>query len=161
MLKAQYHSREKVTVLNASEARMEDRSKVGREISRFSAFLVIGGTSTVLNLLIVFGLTTAPVVHMQYLPAAIIAGETGIIYSFILNDRLTFRALANSAGSWYGRLVRFNGAYLAGTLITLVIGYSLVRFASLLPVVAQAIAVVIVLFFNFASVRFWAYRSRH
>jgi putative flippase GtrA len=132
--------------------------KLSTEAKRFGSFLLVGGTASALNLAIVGVLTLAA--HWSYLPAALIAAEAGVLLSFVLNDRLTFRRLADSAGGWLMRCVRFHGAYAAGQVLTLAIAWSLNHFLAWIPLLSQALAIGIVLFFNFTVVRFWTYRSR-
>jgi dolichol-phosphate mannosyltransferase len=131
---------------------------VKAEAARFSGFLVVGGVCTLLNLAIVYLLTHFDL--LPYLAASIIAWEATILLNFALNDRLTFRALAAHAGSWIARLLRFHGAYLAGEALAIALGAALHLGFGVPAVLAQAISVGVATLINFASVRFWAYRTR-
>jgi len=128
------------------------------ESRRFGGFLLVGGVSTILNLTIVGVLTI--VFKWVYLPAAIIATESGVMLSFILNDRLTFRRLAANAGHWFTRCLRFHGTYAIGQVLTILIASGILHFSKLPPLLAQACAIVVVTLFNFAMLRIWAYRGR-
>jgi len=128
------------------------------EAARFSGFLVVGGVCTLLNLAIVDLLTRFDL--LPYLAASILAWEATIFLNFALNDRLTFRALAQSAGPWIARLLRFHGAYLAGEALAIALGAVLHNGFGVPAVLAQAVSVGIATLINFASVRFWAYRTR-
>lgn len=132
--------------------------QVRTEASRFGSFLVIGGISTVLNLSVVGALTF--VAGWSYLPAAVVALEAGVLLSFVLNDRLTFRTLADDAGSWIQRCLRFHGAYGLGQTLIIGIGFLLIHLAHLPVLVAQAGATAVVTGVNFGVLRMWAYRSR-
>lgn len=132
---------------------------VKAEAARFSGFLVVGGVCTLLNLAIVYLLVTRFEL-LPYLAASIIAWEATILLNFALNDRLTFRALAESAGPWIARLLRFHGAYLAGEALAIALGAALHLGFGVPAVLAQAISVGVATLINFASVRFWAYRTR-
>lgn len=128
------------------------------EATRFGSFLVIGGVATALNLAVLGLLTLA--VRWAYLPAAVVALEAGVLLSFILNDRLTFSALAVSAGGWIGRCLRFHGAYAVGQTLIIGIGFLLIHLAHLPVLLAQAGATAVVTLFNFGVLRTWAYRRR-
>lgn len=128
------------------------------ERGRFGGFLLVGGTATILNLGIVGTLTIA--FTWSYLPAALIATECGVLLSFMLNDRLTFRRLASGAGHWLGRCLRFHGTYAVGQALTIALGFTLIHVAGLPPLAAQACAIAAITIFNFAMLRFWAYRAR-
>lgn len=129
------------------------------EWGRFGGFLMVGGTSTALNLGIVGALTIG--LGWAYLPAALLATECGVLLSFVLNDRLTFRRLAGGAGHWLGRCLRFHATYAAGQVLTIGLGFALIHLAGLQPLAAQACAIATITLFNFGMLRFWAYRSRH
>jgi putative flippase GtrA len=128
------------------------------EASRLRNFLLVGGSSTILNLGIFGSLTS--LLHWPYVPAWLVATEIGIFYSFLVNDRLTFHTLAGTAGSWPARCLRFHSAYAVGQALTLLIGGGLHLLLNWLPVITQAIAVAIVVTFNFLVIRFWTYRPR-
>ncbi|GAC1454532.1 MAG: hypothetical protein PVSMB4_15140 [Ktedonobacterales bacterium] len=128
------------------------------EAARFGSFLLVGGTATALNLTVVGTLTI--LAHWTYLPAALIATEAGLMLSFLLNDRLTFRALSGAAGSWVMRCLRFHGASLVGQGLTLLIAGSLNQFLRWPALAAQAFAIALVLGFNFTVMRLWTYRAR-
>jgi dolichol-phosphate mannosyltransferase len=131
---------------------------VQAESRRFGGFLLVGGISTVLNLTIVGVLTIA--LRWAYLPAAIIATESGVMLSFILNDRMTFRRLAPGAGSWLGRCLRFHGTYAIGQGLTILLASGIIHVAKLPALLAQACAIAVVTLFNFTMLRIWAYRGR-
>lgn len=135
------------------------RAVVRAEWGRFGGFLMVGGASTALNLAIVGALTIG--LGWAYLPAALVATECGVLLSFALNDRLTFRRLAGGAGHWLGRCLRFHGTYAAGQGLTIGLGFALIHLAGLPPLAAQACAIATITLFNFGMLRFWAYRSRH
>jgi putative flippase GtrA len=131
---------------------------VQSESKRLGGFLLVGGVSTVLNLTIVGVLTI--VFKWVYLPAAIIATESGVMLSFILNDRLTFRRLAPGAGHWLIRCLRFHGTYAVGQVLTILIASGILHISKLPPLLAQACAIAVVTLFNFTMLRIWAYRGR-
>lgn len=66
------------------------------EAKRLGGFLLVGGMSTVLNLGIVATLTTFA--RWPYVPSAVLAYEIGVLFSFVLMERLAFRELTRSSG---------------------------------------------------------------
>ncbi|MBA3824949.1 MAG: GtrA family protein [Ktedonobacterales bacterium] len=145
-----------------------DRASGGRaaKLMPLLSFLVIGGSASVLNLVIIFALDFIRhpmpkdlVLHTIY---SAIATEVSLIYNFMLNDRFTFRALVDMRRSWLQRCIRFHGPASVGFVLTLALSN---LFVILLPahlphnsVIAQAMAIVIVTAVNFTMHRFWTYR---
>jgi putative flippase GtrA len=128
------------------------------EAKRFVSFLVVGGSSTILNLAVVTLISI--LLRWAYIPTALVAYEAGILYSFILMDTLTFRALSDAAGGWVARCLRFHGAYVVGVGLTLVLAEGFQVYLRWQEVVAHAVALAIATVVNFTSIRFWAYRGR-
>lgn len=128
------------------------------EASRFAMFLAVGGVCALVNLAIVSVLTLGA--KWAYLPAALIATETSIFLGFLLNDRFTFRRLAGQAGGWWARCLRFHGGYAAGQVLTIGMSLALIATLRLLPVVAQAISLIVATLFNFAVQRLLTYAAR-
>ena len=129
-------------------------------------FLVVGGVCAVFNLAVLSALTL--LAGWTYLYAVLVATEASVMLGFILNDRITFRALAEHAGGWLQRCVRFHLAAAAGQALTILLGFALLHAfagapiypASIKPILAQAISLVVVTVFNFVAQRFLTYASR-
>jgi putative flippase GtrA len=128
------------------------------EVRRVFYFLLVGGTCAAFNLAIVSTLTL--VTRWDYLPAVLVATELSVLLGFILNDSITFRALAAHAGGWLQRCVRFHVGAAAGQVLTIVIGLLLIHLLGLKPVFAQAISLAVVTVFNFIVQRFLTYAQR-
>jgi putative flippase GtrA len=136
------------------------------EALRAFSFLVVGGICAVFNLAVLSALTL--LAGWTYLFAVLVATEASVMLGFVLNDRFTFRALAEHAGEWLQRCVRFHLAAAAGQALTILLGFALLHtFArapihptSIKPILAQAISLVIVTIFNFVAQRFLTYASR-
>jgi glycosyltransferase involved in cell wall biosynthesis/putative flippase GtrA len=139
-----------ITLLSSKQLRAE--------LMRFGVFLLVGGGSALLNLLIV-GILTAGM-HWSYLPVALLATEASVFQGFLLNDRLTFHDLAGRAGSWGSRCLRFHAAAATGQLLTLALAAGLISMLHIIPVGAQAIALATMTLFNFAVQRYLTYASR-
>jgi putative flippase GtrA len=147
-----------------------NRATGGRaaKIMPLLSFLVIGGSASVVNLVIVFLFDfidrtghNEPIHHFIY---AAIATEISLLYNFMLNDRFTFRALIDQRRTWLQRCIRFHGPASVGFTLTLALS---TVFLLILPkhlahssVIAQAMAIVIVTAVNFTMHRFWTYRPK-
>lgn len=143
-----------------------DRFTGGRAASvmRLVSFLVIGGSASVVNLVIVAFLDHFLHPRVQdrvlFLVIAAIATEISLVYNFALNDRFTFRALIDKRRSWLQRCVRFHGPASVGFGLTLLISATAFTFTHH-AVRSQAVAIIIVTGVNFLMHRYWTYRTTH
>ncbi|WP_350004390.1 GtrA family protein [Pseudarthrobacter sp. WHRI 8279] len=102
--------------------------------ARISRFALIGAFGTVLNILIMMALTA---VGIDYISAAIIAGETTIITNFLLQEKLAFGDLGNRRRPF---LHRFLHAFTFNTLEAMArvpLLWALVEYVHLPSLVAQ------------------------
>ncbi|MGO8946419.1 MAG: GtrA family protein [Ktedonobacterales bacterium] len=131
------------------------------ESRRAFFFLLVGGICALFNLAILSALTL--LAGWSYLPAVLVATEAGVLLSFILNDRITFRELAEHAGGWPERCLRYHGGAAAGQVLIILMALLLIHVAGLKPILAQAISIAVVTVFNFVVQRFLTYatRTRH
>jgi putative flippase GtrA len=129
------------------------------------AFLVIGGSASLLNLSIVFalglilGAAANTLAHHAIISA--IATEISIIYDFALNDRFTFRALIDPRRTWIQRCLRFHVPASIGFVLTVSLSSLFFVLISTVPyhgVLSQAMAILIVAVVNFTMHRLWTYR---
>lgn len=146
-------------------------------LQRFSSFVVIGGLAAVVNLVVfylAFYHIPFPASVGTVLPnitASALAAEISIMANFILNDRFTFRYLPGRNRSWLTRCARFQMTSVTGSILTFLIEFGLtplvhtffVRAGSSIlaahaEFVAQAVAIIIVLFYNFAIHHLFTYR---
>jgi putative flippase GtrA len=133
------------------------------------SFLVIGGSASVMNLIIVFTCDFLDRAHhnelLHNLIYSAIGTEISLIYNFMLNDRFTFRALVDGRRSWLQRCIRFHGPASVGFTLTLLLYSLFFTITKPLPahyhhsVISQAMAIIIVTAVNFLMHRFWTYRS--
>lgn len=136
-------------------------------IQRLTTYLMVGGFAALVNLAMFalfyekWHLPVNDSVFAQhvarYMVAFVIATEISIMANFVPNDRITFSHLPGHSRSWVTRGLRFHLTCVAGTLLTLVISFSLHLF-KIHPVVAQAIALIIVTAFNFTMHHVFTYR---
>lgn len=146
-----------------------DRLSGGRAgwLQRFISYGFIGGFAAIVNLA-VFSLifysvksplgTGAAAHSIWYVIVFAIAAEISTVTNFVINDRITFRHLPGHVRSWWVRCLRFHVTSLLGTLLTLVISYTLAQ-AGLTAALAEAIAIAVAFFFNFVMHHIFTYRT--
>jgi putative flippase GtrA len=129
---------------------------------QFATFLVFGGTTTIINLAIVYvayyripmpALTDA----WHSLLATVLGCELSLTCNFLLNDNFTFKNMPGRSRSLLARFWRFQTTGIVGTLLNLAIATGLADLAHMNTLVAEAIAVIIVLFYNFFVQSFFTY----
>jgi putative flippase GtrA len=126
------------------------------EVMRVVSFLIVGGLGALVNLACVALLSRyTPLPDYIYI---VLATEVALLFNFLLNDRFTFHSLADSRRPFWLRCVRFHGPSGLGFVLTLVISYLAHNAGHLSPVLAQAVAILIVTIVNFIMHRFWTYR---
>ncbi len=146
-------------------------------LQRFSSFVIIGGFAAVVNL-VVFYLAFYHIpfpasvgIVIPNITASALAAEISIMTNFILNDHFTFRYLPGRSRSWSARCVRFQMTSVTGSILTFLIEFGLTplvktffarvrlsSFASHAEFIAQAVALILVLFYNFAFHHLFTYR---
>jgi Predicted membrane protein len=129
---------------------------------QFGSFLVFGGTTTIVNLVIMYAiLRFVPLHNAQLLNtlASALGCEISLICNFILNDNFTFKHMPGRSRSLWNRFLRFQGTALVGTLLTILIEAMLNNFLHIPSLIGQAIAIVIVLFYNFFMQSFFTYNK--
>ncbi|HET9918805.1 MAG TPA: GtrA family protein [Ktedonobacteraceae bacterium] len=141
-----------------------DRITSGRAglCQRFFMFAFIGGLAALVNIAvfyIVFDVIALPVNEtIHNVIASVFAAEISIMANFIPNDFFTFRHLAGHQRSWIARCLRFHMTSIGGSLLTFIIEFSLSHMLHVRPIFAQAIALIIVLFYNFSFHHIFTYR---
>lgn len=133
---------------------------------QFATFLVFGGITTIINLAIVYIVYYR--IQMPFLTsdgarnllASILGCELSLTVNFVLNDNYTFKNMPGRSRSFLGRFWRFQTTGIVGTLLNLGIQNGLHNLAHMNALIAEAIAVIIVLFYNFFVQSFFTY-SKH
>jgi putative flippase GtrA len=141
-----------------------DRLTRGRAgwLQRFCTYIFIGGMAAVVNLIVfyvVFYRISLPVhTAMHNIIANVLAAEISIMANFIPNDYFTFRYLPGHVRSWGARCLRFHITSLGGVILTLLIEFGLHYGAHVPAIVAQAVALMLVLIYNFSLHHIFTYR---
>lgn len=132
-------------------------------LQRLFTYLMVGGFAALVNLA-VFGLMLRAALPLSdqahNIVAYCVAAELSIMANFIPNDRITFSHLPGHSRSWYARCLRFHTTCIMGTILTFIIEYALTYHFGFLALVAEAIAIVIVLFFNFTVHHVFTYAHK-
>lgn len=130
---------------------------------RFFSFAFIGGLASLVNLavfaVVMYGMHFGNLYEeIHYTIAYIVAAEISIIANFIPNDHFTFRALDGHSRSWLARCGRFHITASSGVLLTFLLGFGF-RFLGHVPaILGQAMAILLVLFYNFTVHHVFTYR---
>lgn len=128
---------------------------------RFFMFAFIGGCAALVNIavfFIVYDLLPLPVHQdVHNVIASVLAAEISIMANFIPNDFFTFRHLAGNR-SWGARCVRFHITSIGGSILTFLLQFGMSHLLHIRPIFAQAIALIIVLFYNFSVHHLFTYR---
>ncbi|GAC1426677.1 MAG: hypothetical protein NVS4B1_15280 [Ktedonobacteraceae bacterium] len=131
-------------------------------LQRLSSFVIIGGMAAIVNLVVfyvVFYHIPLPVstsVHNAI--ASVLAAEISIMANFIPNDHFTFRYLPGRNRSWLARCARFQMTSIGGSILTFLIEFGLSSAAHFPAIIAQAAALILVLFYNFSFHHLFTYR---
>ncbi|HUY76153.1 MAG TPA: GtrA family protein [Ktedonobacterales bacterium] len=136
-------------------------------VQRLFTYLLIGGTAALVNLgilAILYDLGNRNNL-LYYIFANAVAYEISIMANFVPNDYFTFRHMAGHQRSWAARCLRFHITSIGGIIVTfaistgLKIGFHLTSERDLL--IAQAIALIIAVFFNFTVHHLFTYSGKH
>jgi dolichol-phosphate mannosyltransferase len=127
------------------------------EVMRVVSFLIVGGLGTLVNLACVW--VFSRYTSLPYDVYIVLATEIALLCNFWLNDRFTFHSLVDSRRPFWLRCVRFHGPSALGFVLTLIISYLAHHAGHLPPVLAQAVAILIVTVVNFLMHRLWTYRA--
>ncbi len=129
---------------------------------RFFMFAFIGGITSLINMVVfylvidVLALPVHETIHNVI--ASVLAAEISLIANFVPNDLLTFRHLSGHQRSWVVRCARFHITALGGTVLIFVIQFALSHLLHVRPIIAQSIALILVLFYNFSFHHVFTYR---
>jgi putative flippase GtrA len=141
-----------------------DRYSGGRAgwVQRFFSFAFIGGCAALVNLLVFYIMRYSIKVSanevIQNTAAFLVATEIAIMANFIPNDYFTFRHIGGHHRSWLSRCLRFHTTAVGGTILTFAIQSGLHLLLHFPATASQAIALILVLFYNFSAHHFFTYR---
>jgi putative flippase GtrA len=134
------------------------------QFQRILSYLLFGGLAAMVNLM-VFGL----VLYRFHFPMSVstqvhnilaftIAAECSIMANFLPNDRFTFMSLPGAKRPWLQRCLRFHATCIVGTLLTFLLEFAFFSFLHTPELFAEALAIVIVLIYNFTFHHLFTYR---
>lgn len=129
-------------------------------VQKFFSFAFFGGLGALVNLAVYALIIMAPLplkftIHDTI--AYLAAFEISVIANFIPNDYFTFRHSAGRERSWLMRGLRFNITSITGGILTYIL-HIVLLLVHVSPLISQAIALIIVMFYNFAFHHFFTYR---
>jgi putative flippase GtrA len=130
-------------------------------LMKFVTFLVIGGFTSVINLVIADVIWSIPLPlseALQNLIGTLIGIEISLIVNFMLNDKFTFNDTSGHDRPWLARLSRFHVTALGGQVLTLGLQAGFSDLLHLSKLISLAISIIIVLFYNFTFHHFFTYR---
>lgn len=108
-------------------------------LSRKLRFLLAGGYNTVFGYLVFGALFFALGKTISYLLIALLAHLISLVNAFLVHRHLVFR----STGQWQASFIRFNVSQLSSLAFGMICLYTLVEFARIKPLAAQALAMAI------------------
>ncbi|GLV57065.1 hypothetical protein KDH_39030 [Dictyobacter sp. S3.2.2.5] len=133
-------------------------------VVRFVSYIFFGGAAAVVNLAMFAGmlyiLPSSMSDFWRTLVAGAVACEVSLVANFIPNDFFTFRHMPGRQRSWLARCGRFHLTSLVGSLLTILIQQFFSHVVHIMPMLAQAIALILVLFYNFSFHHLFTYRHK-
>ncbi|MBI4087897.1 glycosyltransferase [Candidatus Kaiserbacteria bacterium] len=130
-------------------------SKIFGSILRLGRFLISGGIATGVNLLALYVLVH--VLEMWYLTSSIIAFFVGFIASFTLQKFWTFKDRRRDV--MRKQLVIYLAIVLVNLILNTALVYIFVEYGKLWPLVAQALAALIIAFEGFFAYKYFVFRT--
>lgn len=132
-------------------------------LQRLFTYLLIGGTAALVNLgvLAAFQREGSFKVIWYLILANVTAYELSIIANFVPNDYFTFRFLPGHERSWFARCLRFHMTSLSGVLVTSALFFVFFHWLGLAPLLAQAVALILAVFYNFTAHHLFTYARSH
>ncbi len=134
-------------------------------LQRFISYLFFGGLAALVNLAVFYVMYYHVLASLALKNATlantlsyILASELSIIANFIPNDRFTFNKLPGAERPWLQRCARFHMTCIVGSCLTFLIELTLSTFAHTPPILAEAIATLLVLIYNFSFHHIFTYR---
>lgn len=129
---------------------------------RFFTFAFIGGFAALVNLAVfatvMYGIKLPVNEWLHNVIASVLAAEISIMANFIPNDYFTFRGLDGHSRSWSARCLRFHITSIGGSILTFLIEFGCRFFAHMPALAGQAVALILVLFYNFSFHHLFTYR---
>lgn len=131
-------------------------------LQRLFSYLFIGGCAALVNLAVLrifyYNIRWPANDAVRFIWASAWAYEISIFANFVPNDYITFRHLAGHQRSWLARCLRFHITSIGGIIVTFAIAGGLKFGLHVDAFIAQAIALLIAVVFNFTFHHIFTYR---
>lgn len=132
-------------------------------LQRLFSYLFFGGAAALVNLAVFYImyyylLSEVGPDALRNTLSYVCAAELSILANFIPNDRFTFNTLPGARRPWLQRCLRFHMTTVVGSLLTFLIELGLSTFTHTPPILAEAVATLIVLVYNFSFHHIFTYR---
>jgi putative flippase GtrA len=130
--------------------------KISTVIHKFVKFSIVGFVNTVSSYLVFFILLQ--IIKLGYLLSSIISYIVGIVISYLGNKYWTFQI---KRSAWQIEFTKFLILNIIGLTINTSIMVFLVEIFKLHPLLAQVVAMSIVIFYNFLGSHYWVFKEHH
>ena len=130
---------------------------VQAEAGTAARFLLVGFVGLILNNALLWVLTEHARVY--YVASSLLATEITIITNFVINHSWTFGSLSG-AGSYLGKLVKFNAVSIGGLLLSVVLLLALTEIGGLHYLVSNIVAIGFSSAVRYLGSRRWIWTTR-
>jgi putative flippase GtrA len=131
-------------------------------VVRFVSYIFFGGTAAIVNLavfaIMLLLIPTSFNAFARTLIAGAAACEISLVANFLPNDYFTFRHMSGRQRSWFARCARFHATSLVGSVLTIILQQFFSHVVHIMPLLGQALAIILVLFYNFSFHHLFTYR---
>lgn len=139
-----------MSIATATAARIRGAEESHKELLRF---LVVGGSGTVVNMLVLAGLHSG--LHWSLVAAGLISNETALVSNFFCHEHWTFAG--DRHGNRVSRFLRFQSVATGGIAISITI-LNVLDHVGVPYLLANAVGICIAVAWNFAMSYRWAWR---
>jgi len=124
-------------------------------LRQLSKFVVIGGTSALINFIILYSLTEW--LNVWYVISSIFGFVLSAIFNFLLNKFWTFNNLIKGKQA-FNQLLKFSVIAGSGLVLNVLIIFSFTEFGGFDYRMSWVFACIIILFWNFGFNKFWTFK---
>lgn len=121
------------------------------QVRQFLIFAIVGACATAVQYSVLTALVE--LAHVAKVPASVFAYLCGAVTSYLLNRRFTFKSTADAKKTF----PKFMAVNLIGLLLNTAIFFTLVQMG-VHYLLAQCVATALVLIWNYAGARFFAFK---
>ncbi|HTI14231.1 MAG TPA: GtrA family protein [Dictyobacter sp.] len=136
------------------------------QFQKIFSYLLFGGFGAIVNVAVMYIMahiilaSTTISAPIQNIIASVVACEISLIANFIPNDYFTFRYMPGHERPWLVRCGRFHITALSGSVLTTIIEFGFNHFLHIEAYIAEAVAIIIVLFYNFTLHHLFTYNHK-